>query len=131
MEIKANTSRILMSDTLKEHLPDLESDAIDRLQDQYVHVIADRRMKGSLAPLAGLLVSVLFDVNPEIEIRVELSEALKTVKAEQLVFNDFELQHGDETVSIPGPFKVKAARIQDIDPLNQTSVLSMQLQRVQ
>lgn len=131
MEIKANTSRILMSDTLKEQLPELESDAAEELQDRYVHVVADRRINKQQHPLAGLLVSVLFDVTPEIEIRVELSEALKTVKAEQLLFNSFELQHGDETVQVPGPFKVKAARIEDIDVMNQTSVLSLQLQRVQ
>jgi len=120
-----------MSDTLKDHLPDLESDVVDQLQDQYVHVVADRRIGAKSLPITGLLVSVLFDVQPEIEFKVELSEALITVSANTLSFVSFELHHGETTVPIPGPFIVKAARIQDIDALNQMCVLSLQLQRVQ
>lgn len=129
MELKPNVSRILMSDILKDQVPELESDAVDELQKQYVHVIADRRIGGQQVPIAGLLVAVLFDITPELEFRVELGEALATVKAEQLSIHSFELQHGDVTVPVPGPFMVKAARIQDVDVFNQTCVLSLQLQR--
>ncbi len=130
MELKPNTSRILMSDVLKGQLPELESDAIDELHGQYVHVIADRFMNGAQLPLAGLLRTVLFDQAPEIEMKIELSEALKTVKANDLRFDSFELQHGDEeTLVMPGPFIVKAARIQEIDPTTQTCVLALHLQR--
>jgi len=131
MELKPDTSRILMSDVLKGQLPELESDAIDELQDQYVHVIADRFMNGHQQPLAGLLRTVLFDQSPEIEIKIELSEALKTVRANDLRFDSFELQHGEkETVIMPGPFTVKAARIQEIEPATQTCVLALHLQRI-
>ncbi len=128
--LKPNVSRILMSDVLKDKVPELESDAVDELQNQYVHVVADRRIGGQQIPIAGLLVAVLFGAIPELDFKVELSEALITVKADQLSINSFELQHGDVTVPVPGPFYVKAARIQDIDVFNQTCVLSLQLQRV-
>lgn len=130
MELKVNTSKILMSDVLKDKLPEHESDAVDELQEKYVHVVADRYISGKQSPMAGLLVAVLFDTIREVEMRVELAEALLTVKADAVMFAGFELQHGDLTVPIPGPFLVKAARIQDIDVLNQTCVLSMQLQQV-
>lgn len=131
MELKPDPTRILMSDVLKGQLPDLESEMAERMHAQYVHVIADRRIGGQQLPLAGLLRSVLFDANPEIEIKVELTEALKTVKANDLRFESFELQHSDEeTLPIPGPFTVKACRIQEIDAETQTCVLALQLQRV-
>lgn len=131
MELKPDPSRILMSDALKGQLPELESEIADQLHGQYVHVVADRRIGGQQLPLAGLLRTVLFDTHPEIEFKVELSEALATVKANDLSFEGFELQHGEETtLNIPGPFAVKAARLQEIDPTTQTCVLALQLHRV-
>lgn len=130
MELKADPSKILMSETLKGQLPELESEMAEQMQGQYVHVVADRRIAGQSLPLAGLLRTVLFDASPEIEFKVELSEALATVKAEKLTFESFELEHGEETLQMPGPFTVKAARIQEIDAATQTCVLALQLQRV-
>ena len=133
MELKPDTSRILMSNALKGQVPELESEMVEQMQGQYVHVVADRRIGGQQLPLAGLLRTVLFDTSPEIEIKVELIEAIRTVKANDLVFGGFELQHGEEEdggLSMPGPFSVKAARIQEIDPATQTCVLALQLQRV-
>jgi hypothetical protein len=130
MELKPDPSCILMSDALKGRLPELESEMVDQLQGQYVHVIADRHIGTQHLPLTGLLRTVLFDVHPEIEFKVELAEALATVRANELRFEKFELQHGEETtLEMPGPFTVKAARIQEIDPLTQTCVLALQLQR--
>lgn len=131
MELKSNPSRILMSDVLRDRMPELESDVVDKLHEQYVHVIMDRRISGQQQPLTGLLRSVLFDVQPEVEVKVDLEDALNTVKATELVIMGFELQYGtDGTVAVPGPFTVKAARIQDVDPSTQTCVLAVQLHRV-
>lgn len=130
-EARADTARILMSEALRGQLPELESEMAEQLRGQYVHVLAARRVGGQQLPLVGLLRTVLFDTHPEIEFKVELSEALATVKANDLSFDGFELQHGEETtLDIPGPFTVKAARIQEIDPATQTCVLALQLQRV-
>jgi hypothetical protein len=130
-EVRADATRILMSDALKGQLPELESEIVEHMQSQYVHVIADRRIGTQRLPLVGLLQTVLFDAQPEIEFKVELTEALATVKAVDLKFNGFQLQHGEgSTIDMPGPFNVKAARIQEIDAINQTCVLSLQLQRV-
>lgn len=119
-----------MSDALKGQLPELESDEIDHLSDQYVHVIIDRRVAGQKVPLVGLLRSVLFDLEPELDVKVELTEALAVVKARDLAIAGFELQHGEEsTVEVPGPFTIKAARIEDINAQTQTCVLMLQLQR--
>ncbi len=130
MELKTDPTKILMSDALRGQLPELESDEIDQLSSQYVHVVVDRWVGQQQIPLIGLLKSVLFDLEPELEIKVELKEALSVVKARDLRVEGFELQHGeDETVTVPGPFNIKAARIEDINAQMQTCVLSLQLLR--
>ncbi len=89
MELKPDTSRILMSNALKGQVPELESEMVEQMQGQYVPVVADRRIGGQQLPLAGLLRTVLFDTSPEIEIKVELIEAIRAVKANDLVFGGF------------------------------------------
>ncbi len=76
---------MMMSESLKGVLPgEGEDDFIAAAQEQYVHVIADRRIAGQQLPIAGLLRTVLFDEKPEIEFKVALVDALETVKAEEL-----------------------------------------------
>lgn len=131
MDIKPDTSRVLMSETLKKVLPDLDGDNLSQLVGEGIYVVADRRVGGQQIPLAGVLRSVLFDTSPEIEMRIELSEALAVVQSEGLTFEGFELHHGEKTtVQLPGPFTVKAARIEEIDVPAQLCVLLLQLQRV-
>lgn len=129
--IQADTSRILMSDALQGQLADLTDEAYDSLAGAGVYVIVDRRVGGQQLPLAGVLRSVLFDVTPELEMRVQLEEALAVVQATDLTIGEVELQHGEKTtVKMPGPFTIKAARIEDIDVPGQLCVLLLQLHRV-
>lgn len=132
MELKANPSKILMSESLRGQIPDVEDggDPIDQLSGQAVFAIVDRRIGGQAFPVSGLLRSVLFDSEPELEISIELHEALATVKAQSVLIGGFELHHGETTVEVPGPFEIKAARIQEIDVPRQLCVIAMQLQRV-
>ncbi len=130
MELKANPSKILMSDALKGQLPDFEDEKVARMSEQYVHVIIDRWVADKPVPLVGLLRSVLFDTEPELDVKVDLIEALEVVKSTDLMIKGFELQHGaDTTISVPGPFSVKAARIDNIDAMTSTCILMLQLQR--
>lgn len=132
MKLKPDTSHILMSETLKDQLPEGEvDDPLAQFSGTAVYVVADRCIGGQRAPLTGLLRSVLFGAEPEIKIMVELSEALATVNAENMQILGIELQHGQETtIPIPGPFVVKAACIDNIDVVQQSCILSLQLLRV-
>jgi len=133
MELKPDATRILASESLRERLPDIEDggDPFDQIAGQAVYVVIDRRIANQKKPLSGVLRSVLFGSEPELEVMVELSEALATVKAEQLEFFGIELHHGEEmTVPMPGPWTIKAARIDDIDVVRQSCILGVQLTRV-
>ncbi len=130
MEMKADPSRILMSDTLRGQVLDLDNaDDVDDLAHRYVTVVAARRLAGQLNPMTGILRTVLFDIEPEIEFRVELSDAFDLVQADKQTFDCFELHHGTRIVNLVGPFTAKAARIQEIDVRDQMCVIALHLNR--
>ena len=134
MNIRPETARVLMSEALKGHLPEPDEDGdydqFSAMAGNAVYVVIDRRLSGQSTPLSGLLRSVLFDAEPELEVMIELSEALAVVKAENMSIEGFELHHGnDTTVTVPGPFTLKAAMIQDIDVMQQSCIIALQLQR--
>lgn len=110
-------------------VPDLELEIPELLESSFVQVLAGRSMSGASAPLVGTLHSISLDVQPEIGMKVEISEALSTIRATELAFSGFDLVHDGTNTSIPGPFTVKAARVSDIDVVNQMCVLHLQLLR--
>jgi hypothetical protein len=128
MELKADNSRMLMSDILKDRVDD--ANQIEKFVEEAICVVVDRRIDMEKLPLTGILKTVMFDTEPEIEIMVEISEALLTISSGNLEILGIELQHGIKTtVPMPGPFQIKAARIHDVDVINQTCTLALHLQR--
>jgi len=125
----------LMSDVLRGQIPELEEEIQTQIEDmssKFVSVVAHVK-DNTHRPRAftGMLRSVLFEVEPEIEIRVELSLALDIVEAAGLVFERFELHHGDRMVPMAGPYVPKAARIQDIDVADQLCTIALGLKKLQ
>ncbi len=118
-----------MSDQLRGQVPGLDDEQLDELTSDFVQVFGDRYFGEERSPMTGVLKTVLFDKEPEIEFTTALEQALASVSKEGLRFEGFELHHGDTTVPIPGPFRVKAARIHDIDHVRQTCVFALSLQR--
>src|SRR5579871_6313726 len=116
-EIKAETSKVLMSDVLRGRVPaDLEDEAAvaaaDALERAVVSVIANVQIgTGKATAVCGILCSVLFEAEPELEFKVTLDDALALVQAAQPQLLGFELHHGDTVIKTPGPFLIKGARI--------------------
>ncbi len=130
MEMKPDTSHVLMSETLRGNVPELEdTEHVDVPRGKHVIVIAEKVVGPTTTGLIGILRGVLFDVEPEIEIRIELKEALDVIEANNLLFKRFELHHEERIVNIPGPFKVKAARIDDISAQDQLCTISLHLKK--
>lgn len=132
MEMKADPSHVLMSDVLKGQVPELEGEApADPFRGKHVVVVAEKIVAGKREGMVGILRGILFDKDPEIDFRVDLVEALNIVEANQLAFGGFELHHEERVIRIPGPFIVKAARIDDISVPDQLCTLSLGLLRKQ
>jgi len=123
--------KTLASEELVDKLPNVQFDEIDTLSNRTVIVVVDRVVAGrqALIPITGILVSVLFDAKPEIEIKMFIDDAFDIVESNSQHFNCFELHKGEKIIPLKGPFIVSAARIQDIDIKTQMCVLSMQLER--
>lgn len=124
-----DNNKFMMSDVLKGQIPELDDQHVDDIEEKYVHVVAERFVNNQRVPIAGLLQSVLFDVVPEIEIKVALQDALETANADGLSFGSFFITYGETKVTLKGPFIVKAARIQDINETSQTCVIALCLNR--
>lgn len=119
-----------MSEVLRGQVPELEEHPVDVLRGKHVVVVTEKIIGDKAEGMVGILRGVLLGPDPEIEFRCELKEALEILKANSLSFTRFELHHGEETVvPIPGPFIVKAARIDEISVDEQVCTLGLHLQR--
>lgn len=130
--MKADSSHILMSEVLKGQIPDLDGEQIDELRNKHITIVAGKTVGAKIEPMVGILRGIHLGQNPEIEFRCEIKEALDVIEASQLSFSGFELHHGeDRIVQIPGPFVVKAARIDEIVIQDQLCTLGLHLSKQQ
>lgn len=133
LKMNVNTSHVLMSDALRGVVPELEGEERpEPPQGKHVVVIAQKVVGSKQEGLVGVLRGVHLGAEPEIEFRIDLSEALGLISAQNLSFVNFELHHGESTVvKIPGPFIVKAARIDEISPAEQLCTIGLHLMKQQ
>lgn len=128
MNIKTDTNRILMSDTLKGMVPSLDDDSNSSTLG-IVAVLCNRLINGVNEPFNCMLHSVLFDIEPEIELLCSIDNALDTIQANSLKFQEFIIMYNDRKVEVPGPFIVKAAKIYEVKSNLDQCILALSLQR--
>lgn len=131
LHVRPDTSRILMSDELRGTVPDLEEEVPeDPNAGQHVVVIAHRRVMEQIDPIVGILRSVLLNgIEPKIEFRVQMKDAMDIVDTPGVSFDGFELHHGERIIKVPGPYIVTAAQIDDISPPDQMCTLGLHLKK--
>jgi hypothetical protein len=128
MEAKADTSRILMSEALRGQVPELEGEA-ETLQQEAVIASAMVQIGGKKTAIVGVVRFFLLGAEPELGFKVQLDDAFEVASAEQLQFLGFEVHHGERVLKVPGPFIIKDALVDEIDPASQLCVLSLGLKR--
>lgn len=128
MTMVADKSHVLMSDVLKNKVV-LESDDVSELMDEHVMVVAERVMGDVADTMTGILRGIMFGAEPELEMRVSIEEAMSVVKANDLSFKGFKIEHGDNVVEVPGPFIVKACRFDEISVEDQLCTLGLHLKK--
>lgn len=131
MEMKPDTSSVLMSEVLKGQIPDLEEvEVVDALAGgKHVIVILEKLVSTTATTAVGILRGMLFDTDPEVELRIDLTEALDIVEAKSLLIGKLELHHGERIVPVIGPFKVKAKRLDEVSFADQLCTLGLHLTR--
>ncbi len=129
INVVPSTDRILMSDTLRGNVPALENDeqVQDVESDNYVFVTAEKISNHERTAVIGILRGIELGIEPQVEMRLSIVHALDIIETRGLLFGGFELKTLDRVVNIPGPFKVKSARLFDIDTIAQMCTLGLHL----
>lgn len=129
INVVPSTDRILMSDTLRGNVPALENDeqVQDVESDNYVFVTAEKISNHERTAVIGILRGIELGIEPQVEMRLSIVHALDIIETPGLLFGRFELKTLDRVVNIPGPFKVKSARLFDIDTISQMCTLGLHL----
>lgn len=132
MDVTVNRSKLLMSDSLRGHVPELEDEQqVVPTDADPVSVVISAQFGQKATAIVGLLRGVLFGTDPELEVRLQLDEALDVVSSPNFAFLGFAVHHGDREVKVMGPFLVTAVRIDDVNANEGLCTLSFGLKRNQ
>lgn len=129
--IEDSANRLLMSDSIRGMIPDLEEEYISKLSDSYV--IAS--LSDTNFVVSGILVGVSLENHGEIkiDIRIKLNEAYNAIKnytTSGLSCRLLYMHLGDDEICLPGPYKISSPKILDIDPQNKMCTLGVDLIRI-
>lgn len=120
--------KLLVSDSLKDVLPE---DQLDQVDEMFISiaVVVDPRD----ASLTGNLSAVEFGENPKIDVKTSLKEAFRFIghvvsnKHTGKEVNSLILLLGEDSISIPGPFKMSGVKIVDVDSSSKLCILAIDL----
>lgn len=129
MVMKTDTSKVLMSEALRGVLPEMDGSVHPASASEHVVVIVHKRTGAEQSAMVGVLRGVLLGAEPEVEFRCQLKEALDIIESSNVTFVGFELHHGERVINVSGPFSARAARIDEIDVVEQLCTLGVHLQR--
>lgn len=129
--MKADTGHVLMSDVLKGQVPELEGEVPAAVVDRHVVVVIEKVVSNESTAVIGVLRGVLLGAEVELEFKCELKEALDILETKGLSIGHFELHHDQRVLQVPGPFIVKAARLDEISPVDQLCALGLHMTKLQ
>jgi hypothetical protein len=139
-EAKAHTGRVLMSDVLKDIVPDdiSPTDDVGAMAQNFTIVIMGCVTNGNESPFVGTLDSLMFqDADLELTLKVELDVGLAMVKsmpsvigATSIGFSFIELHNGEDVTRLEPDdgFSVKGLRIEQVDHRRRMCMLLLNLQ---
>ena len=120
-------SKLLVSD----ELVDVLADEPHTLPGVIIATLSLTYDEAKQSYLVGVLRSVLFGDEHEVEVAVSLDDAMPLVAdRSDVVVNSFELKRGAVTDVTQGKFHLSALRISDINAVENTCVLGFLLKRL-
>lgn len=129
--IEDSSNRLLMSDSIRGMIPDLEEEYIATLGDSYVIITLADLPSVTSGILVGISIESLAEIR--LDIRVKLNEAYNTIKnytTSGLSCRLLYMHLGDDEICLPGPYKISSPKILDIDPQNKMCTLGVDLIRI-
>jgi len=120
---------LLVSDSLRDRVPELEGLLAEAAEVARVIVVVERAPAAACKPMVGIMRGVLLSAAPELEFCCELEEALDVLTADEPSFMGFEVHYGERRVRVEGPFVAVARRLDEIDVSARTCTLGLHLQK--
>ena len=133
--IDDNSNRVLMSDSLRGLVPELEDDDIKAFSESFVvttieiSTINDSRI--IIGSLDGLSFESIGDL--KIDIRVKVKDAYDIIKlyTQTGISSRLLLMHlGDDEISLQGPFKISSPKMMSFDHQNKMCILGLDLNKI-
>ena len=134
LELEQNDDRLLMSDSLKGMVPEIE-DQIKDFEDSLIVVAIDYSLEDTSDIIAGSTVGVSFESDTiKIDFRKNTSEAYRFVKFclfnPQAVCNAIYFQNGDDEFIMNEKYKMNSPKLTDLDHKEKTCTLSLDLVKI-
>ena len=116
--IDEGDDRLLMSDSLRGVVPELDDEEVEKYRDSYIVVSADLS-DGDEFILSGLCVGIAFEPSEtKIDIKVPLAlgyEVFARLKSGKQTCKCLYLNRGQDVLEYPGPYSVVSPRLTDFD----------------
>jgi len=129
--IEDRSNRLLMSDSIRGMIPELEEEYIASLGDSYVIITLTDLTSITSGILVGISIECLAEI--KLDIRVKLNEAFSTIKnytTSGLSCRLLYMHLSDDEICLPGPFKISSPKILDIDHQNKMCTLGVDLIKI-
>jgi hypothetical protein len=117
-------SRILISKELVDQIPDFEQ--ISGAVNEFLLFYAKDDSTG--VEITGPISSVLFADDPEVEVKMNISDALFVLQhREKISISSLNMAHRKNIIKLEGNYNVHAAKILDVNVDQQSCVLALGL----
>lgn len=128
----SDENRLLMSDSLKDVVPDLTEEEINALSATMIVATMEIIYDGKVEIVAGKLLGLSYEPegNMRLDIHMELKKAydfIKKYKATRLSCRMLYLHLGNDEISNAGNFKISSPKIFDFDQQMTTCTLAVDL----
>jgi hypothetical protein len=131
------SDRLLMSDSIKGMIPELEEEKIKDLNDAFLVAVFEIIYDDSeeINVLAGKVEGISFESQGDMKIDVclETRKAYDTIKkytTSGLSCRMLHVHHGDDELCIEGPFKFSSAKLLDFDVERKMCTLGIDLVKI-
>ena len=135
--IEDNANRLLMSDSIKGMVPELEEERIDDISTSFVVAAMEMMYEfdSSHDVIAGKVVGLSLETINEVklDIRIELEKAYQLVKkysSSGLSCRMLYLHLGDDEICFEGDFRIASPKMLDFDHQNKMCTLGIDLIKI-
>jgi len=129
--IEDNTNRLLMSDSLRGQVPELEAESTAIQEESFIIVGLELYVSGSPRVFAGTAVGISNEDSViKLDAKVNISEAYDVFTlcaTENVECKNCYVTHGERVLTLSGPYKLSAPKMVDFDRQTKMCTLGIDL----